>query len=192
MADQTSALITALHLGRADVLGWSMGGMIAQALAVRHPAQVQRLVLCATWPGTGIAAVPSQTAVNALTSSNPGPYLFPANQTAAWNAFTAALSAYPAAPAVPAAVVSAQGSAALAWFAGRDPAGRATATITAPTLVAGGLADRVDAAANDRALATLIPGSRLTLYPDAGHAFLFQEGTPFTTLIESFLSAPKP
>src|SRR5690348_14542088 len=40
MAGETSALITALRLHRPDVLGWSMGGMIAQALAVRHPAQV--------------------------------------------------------------------------------------------------------------------------------------------------------
>ena len=53
MADQTSALIDALGLGRPDVLGWSMGGMIAQALAVLHPSQVRRLVLCATFPGTG-------------------------------------------------------------------------------------------------------------------------------------------
>lgn len=53
MADQTSALIDTLGLGRPDVLGWSMGGMIAQALAVLHPAQVRRLVLCATFPGTG-------------------------------------------------------------------------------------------------------------------------------------------
>jgi hypothetical protein len=42
MADQTSALINTLGLGRPDVLGWSMGGMIAQALAVLHPAQVRR------------------------------------------------------------------------------------------------------------------------------------------------------
>jgi pimeloyl-ACP methyl ester carboxylesterase len=189
MADQASALITALRLGRADVLGWSMGGMIAQALAVRHPAQVQRLVLCATWPGTGIAVAPSQTAVHALTGSNPGPYLFPADQTA-WNAFTAALSAYPVAASVPPTIVAAQGSASLAWFAGRDPAGRQTATITVPTLIAGGQADRVDLISNDRALATLIPGSRLILYPDAGHAFLFQDETPFTALIESFLSGP--
>jgi pimeloyl-ACP methyl ester carboxylesterase len=57
MADQTSALIDALGLGRPNVLGWSTGGMIAQALAVLHPAQVRRLVLCATFPGTG--AVPA-------------------------------------------------------------------------------------------------------------------------------------
>jgi hypothetical protein len=38
MANQTSALISALHLGRAEVLGWSEGGMIVQALAVLAPA----------------------------------------------------------------------------------------------------------------------------------------------------------
>ena len=58
MAGQASALIDTLGLGRPDVLGWSMGGMIAQALAVLHPAQVRRLVLCATYPGTGAAVVP--------------------------------------------------------------------------------------------------------------------------------------
>jgi pimeloyl-ACP methyl ester carboxylesterase len=187
MADQTSALISALGLGRPDVLGWSMGGMIAQALTVRRPAQVRRLVLCATFPGTGVAVVPSQTGVQALTSSNPGPYLYPADQGAAWDAFVAAISRYPAASSAPAAVIAAQGNASLGWFVGTDPAGRKTATIEVPTLIADGTADRIDATANDRTLAGLIRGSRLVLYPDAGHAFLFQEGTPFTALIESFL-----
>jgi len=191
MADQTGALISALGLGRPDVLGWSMGGMIAQALAVRHPAQVRRLVLCATWPGTGTAVVPSQPAVQALTSSNPGPYLYPADQSAAWDAFVAAISSYPAASSVPAAVIADQGNASLRWFAGTDPAGRGTATIDVPTLIADGTADRIDATTNDHALAKLIRGSRLVLYPDAGHAFLFQEGTPFTSLIESFLSGAR-
>ena len=55
MASQTSALISALRLRRPAVLGWSMGGMIAQALAVSHPAQVSRLILAATAVGTGKA-----------------------------------------------------------------------------------------------------------------------------------------
>jgi pimeloyl-ACP methyl ester carboxylesterase len=196
MADQTSALISTLGLGRPDVLGWSMGGMIAQALAVRHPAQVRRLVLCATFPGTGTAAVPSQAAVRALTSSNPQQVmadLFPPDQAIAWDAFTAGISSYPYKPTAPAAAIAAQARASAAWFAGADPAGRRTAQISVPTLIADGSADRVDPVANDHALARLIPGAKLVLYPDAGHAFLFQEGTPLTFLIGSFLTgAPTP
>ena len=53
MARQTASLIRALRLGRPDVLGWSMGGMIAQSLARQRPRRVRRLVLCATAPGDG-------------------------------------------------------------------------------------------------------------------------------------------
>lgn len=58
MANRTSALITSLGLKRTDVLGWSLGSMVAQALTVLHPAQVRRLVLRASYPGTGSAVPP--------------------------------------------------------------------------------------------------------------------------------------
>ena len=86
MADQTSALISALHLGPTSVLGWSMGGMIAQALAVLHPSQVSRLVLAATQAGTGKAAAPGAAAAAAASSDDPGAVLsmlFPASASAA-------------------------------------------------------------------------------------------------------------
>ena len=94
MADQTSALINALDLGRTDVLGWSMGGMIAQALAVLHPAQVRRLVLCATFPGVG-AVIPPQAKINDLTNGNGLSVLFPADQPMAADAFSAGARATP-------------------------------------------------------------------------------------------------
>jgi pimeloyl-ACP methyl ester carboxylesterase len=47
-ADDTDGFMDAISLARADVLGWSMGGMIAQELALRHPEKVGRLVLYAT------------------------------------------------------------------------------------------------------------------------------------------------
>jgi pimeloyl-ACP methyl ester carboxylesterase len=153
MADQTSALIDTLGLGRPNVLGWSMGGMIAQALAVLHPAQVRRLVLCATYPGTGAAVVPSATARQAGSDMK-----------------------------------GAQSIAAADWWAGTDAAGREIARISMPTLIADGVADQLVPAANDHILARLIPGARLVLYPDAGHGFLFQEGTPFASRVESFLT----
>ncbi|HEX4090189.1 MAG TPA: alpha/beta fold hydrolase [Trebonia sp.] len=189
MANQTSALIGALRLGRADVLGWSMGGMIAQALAVLHPGQVRRLVLCATFPGVG-TVIPPQAAINDLTNGNGLPVLFPADQPMAADAFVAQAQSYPDAESASAGVISAQGDASLGWFHGADAAGRRTGTIAAPTLVADGTQDRLDAVANSRAIARLIPGARLVLYPDAGHAFLFQEGTPFAVTVESFLAGP--
>jgi len=191
MADQASALVSTLHLGRIDVLGWSMGSMIAQALAVRRPSQVRRLVLCASFPGNGTAVPPSRQELNAFESGEPKKVmaaLFPADQTPAQNGYLAAISSYPAAPPAPAATVAAQGHAVDAWWAGTDPAGKRTATIAVPTLVADGTADKLDPLANSRALAKLIPKARLQLYPDAGHAFLFQEQATFLPLIESFLS----
>ncbi len=190
MADQTSALIDSLHLGKPDVLGWSMGGIIAQALAVKHPNQVQRLVLCATFPGTGNVVQPSQAAINALSSTNPKTVaadLFPANQTAAATAFGEAIAGYPSAAAPAAAVISAQASAIKQWWDDADPAAPRTAEITAPTLLADGTLDRLDPVVNSHALAKLIQGAKLVLYPDAGHAFLFQDQTAFIPAIESFL-----
>ena len=190
MADQTSALIAALGLGQADVLGWSMGGMIAQALAVRHPGQVRRLILCATFPGDGKAVRPSQTAINALNSGDSKKVmsvLFPPDQTAAQNTFLAAVSSYPASSPAPSGVVAAQAKAVDAWWAGKDPAGRLPGKIHVPTLVADGTQDRLDPLQNSYALARLIPGAQLRLYPDAGHAFLFQDEASFARTVEAFL-----
>jgi pimeloyl-ACP methyl ester carboxylesterase len=183
MASQTSALISALGLGRPDVLGWSMGSMIAQALAVLHPDQVNHLVLCASWPGNGQAVAPSQQTLNADTTGD----LFPANQTSAQNTYLASISSYPAVPAVPAAIAAAQEHAIDQWWAGRDPAGMKDATITVPTLITDGTADLLDPVANSHTLASLIHGARLTLYPDAGHGFLFQDQTALIPRIESFV-----
>jgi pimeloyl-ACP methyl ester carboxylesterase len=190
MANQTSALISALGLIRPSIVGWSMGSMIAQALAVLHPSQVRRLILCASYPGNGTALRPSQTAISALNSGNSQnvmAVLFPPSQTAAANAYLAAISSYPAAPAAPADIVTAQARAVDQWWAGTDPAGQQTARITAPTLVADGTADRLDPAGNSHTLASLIPGAKLALYPDAGHAFLFQDQAAFLPQIASIL-----
>jgi pimeloyl-ACP methyl ester carboxylesterase len=83
--------------------------------------------------------------------------------------------------------VTAQGRAVDAWWAGQDPAGTRAATITAPTLIADGAADQLDPTVNSQTLAGLIPGARLTLFPDAGHAFVFQDQTTLIPQIESFL-----
>jgi hypothetical protein len=161
--------------------------MIAQALAVLHPDQVRRLVLCATFPGVG-TVMPPQAKIDDLTNGNGLSLLFPADQPMAADAFSAGSRSYPDAEAASAGVISAQAGASLSWFHGTDAAGRKTSEITAATLVADGAEDQLDAVAISRTIAGLIPGAKLLIYPDAGHGFLFQEGTPFAATVESFLS----
>ena len=190
MAAQASALITALRLGPCDVLGWSMGGLVAQSLAVTDPGQVRRLVLAATQPGTGKAAPVPSAAAAALGSGNPAAVLgvlFPADQAAAINRYAAAILRYPSYYTASPAVQAEQRAAILRWFAGADAAGRDVGQIQAPTLVADGTQDALNPVSNDRLLAGLIPGARLVLYPDAGHAFLFQDAGSFVSELGSFL-----
>jgi pimeloyl-ACP methyl ester carboxylesterase len=190
MANQTSALISTLRLGRPSVLGWAMGSLIAQALAALHPSQVNRLILCATYPGNGTAARPPQSTIDAIRSGNPQALiaeLFPPSQAAAGRAWLAEIAGYPTASSVPPRTVTAQAAAVERWWNGTDPAATKTATIVAPTLIADGTADRLDPISNSRTLAKLIHHARLELYPGAGHAFLFQDQSSFATLIKSFL-----
>lgn len=192
MANQTSALITALGLSRVDVLGWSLGGMVAQALAVQHPAQVERLVLAATQPGTG-RALPIPAAAGAdATSSDPTTVLsvlFPSDQRAAERQYVTGILSYPGYYSAPRSVIGAQSAAVQSWLAGSDPSGPQTGHIKVPTLVADGNDDALDPVGNDQMLATIISGAQLVIYPDAGHGFLFQDAGAFVPRVEQFLQA---
>jgi pimeloyl-ACP methyl ester carboxylesterase len=188
MASQTSALISALRLRRPAVLGWSMGGMIAQALAVSHPAQVSRLILAATAAGTGKARPIPQPTVTAF--RNPAKVvagLFPKNQAAAARAYLNAILQYPGFYRESATTYDSQYLAVQRWVAGQDQAGPLVGAIRVPTLVADGTRDQFIGTANDRLLASSVPGAKLLLFDDAGHAFMFQDATSFIRAVESFI-----
>jgi pimeloyl-ACP methyl ester carboxylesterase len=158
MADNTAALIRALKLKRADVLGWSMGGMIAQSLAARHPKLLRRLVLCATAPGDGRGTIPDPEALRKL--SNPpggGGLLFPPGQDALMADYIREIAAYPDfMPQAPRDVSSLQFGAAGTWLAGQDPSGRHPRRLKLPVLIGGGALDRALPVANQRHLARVI------------------------------------
>lgn len=190
MADQTSALVSTLRLGRVAVLGWSMGGMVAQALAVLHPAQVSKLVLAATQPGTGHALpIPAAAAAEAA-SSNPAEVLsvlFPPDESPSARSYVAGILRYPSFYQASSATIAAQGHAIAQWMAGEDPAGGRFGTVRLPVLVADGTVDQLDPSANDTSLSASVPGAKLLLYPGAGHAFLFQDMASFLPAVERFL-----
>jgi pimeloyl-ACP methyl ester carboxylesterase len=188
MASQTSALISALRLRRPAVLGWSMGGMIAQALAVSHPAQVSRLILAATAAGTGKGLpIPQPTA--AEFGRSPAKIvagLFPKNQAAA-RAYLNDIEQYPGLYGVSAATDQSQYLAVERWVAGQDAAGRLVGDLRVPTLVADGTQDQFIGKTNDRLLASSVPGAKLLLFDDAGHGFLFQDAARFIRAVETFM-----
>jgi pimeloyl-ACP methyl ester carboxylesterase len=191
MAGQTSALITTLRLHRPALLGWSMGGMIAQAVAVSRPDQAGRLILAGSQPGDGRALPIPQSVLDELGSTDLDTViglLFPSDQQAAGLAYFEAIFQYPGFYAASAAVASAQLTASLNWIAGDERVGHLDGRITAPTLVADGTQDVFDPVQNDVMLAHGIRGARLVLYPDAGHGFLFQDASSFLPLVEKFLS----
>jgi len=189
MASQTSALISALRLHRPAVLGWSMGGMIAQALAVSHPAQVSRLILAATAVGTGKALPlpPFTSTVFGLNPAKQVAQLFPENQAAAARAYLNDILQYPGSYGVPAATSRSQVLAVRRWMAGKDAPGRLVGDLRVPTLVADGTQDQFIGTANDRLLANSVPGAKLILFADAGHGFLFQDAAKFIRAVETFL-----
>lgn len=195
MANQTAALIQSLRLGQPDILGWSMGGMIAQALTVLHPSLVRRLVLCATYPGNGKATLPSAAVGRTLAAVATGKggasalsLLFPSDQHAAKSAYVKGILEYPGFYQAPPTVTTAQFSALASWLSGKEAAGRHISEIASPTLVADGLEDVLVPTANDHELVSAITTSTLRLYPDSGHGFFFQGENRFLAVVQQFLA----
>jgi len=193
MADQTAALISALGLKRPDVLGWSMGGMVAQALAVLHPADVQRLVLSATYSGNGKATSPSPAnaaaLVNAAKTGDTAAIMaliFPADQVVAQeSAYIKGVSGYPNFYPAPEALAVAQHAAIVRWASGAVAAGHGH--ISAPTLIGDGADDVMTPPGNVKKMVAEIHGARSVIYPDAGHGFLFQDASAWAARINTFL-----
>jgi len=193
MANQTAALIAALGLKHPDVLGWSMGGMIAQALAVLHPADVRRLVLSATYSGNGKATSPSPANATALVNAAKTgdtnaimALIFPANQLATQeSAYISGVSGYPHFYQAPEALAVAQHAAITRWATGAVRAGHGH--ISAPTLIGDGANDVMTPPANVHKMVQQIHGAHSVIYPDAGHGFLFQDASPWAARINAFL-----
>jgi pimeloyl-ACP methyl ester carboxylesterase len=182
-AGDVSDFIAALHLKRPDVLGWSTGGEVVEALAVLHPGSVRRIILCATFPGDGslvLSPIPRRT-------SPPFVNFFPADQNAARLAFIRDIHRYRHFYIASKAVTQLQAAAGIGWGLGQEPAGHQLNRVNAPVLIADGNHDPNDAVANSQTLAGEIPHSQLHIYPDAAHGFWFQDRTDWVRRIDRFL-----
>ena len=201
MADDTAALIRALGYRRADVLGWSMGGNIAEMLALRHPDVIHRLVLAATDPGGPHAVLPTNPlAVKILndphaTNDEVLKVIFPQTDAgvAAKLAYVKRLFGWPnvtqndfsAAPTIVREQSIAEGK---LWYCATCGAYARLPSIRIHTLIADGAEDIVEPPRNSQIIASRIPNETLVLFGGAGHAFLFQFNAGFAARINRFLS----
>jgi pimeloyl-ACP methyl ester carboxylesterase len=198
MADFAAAFIAALGIPRVDVLGWSMGGSVAQMLTLEYPHLVRRLVLAGASPGNvpqWPQTVPSvwETALKPVHDDADVLYLFFPDTPAglrAGNAHLARLGQHVEAlgPPVKSRSVATQAAALRAWYAGVDVAYNRLDEIQQRTLVANGQHDIMVHAYNSYSMGQRIPCAELVLYPDAGHGFLFQESSAFGKKVLKFLN----
>jgi len=199
LADSTAQLMEAIHLLRADVLGWSMGGFVAQRLAIEHPGRVSHLILAATNPG-GSHTVLGTRRAQAI-DSEPNPpladilrELYPPHRQGESRRFLDRLVSasrsgeIPDDFDVPAATTRAQVAAEDPWLRSNRNY-RELGSTEVPTLAAAGAEDPVTPTANMRRIADRVPRARLRVFAGA-HAFLFQQRRAFTRVVERFLAGP--
>jgi pimeloyl-ACP methyl ester carboxylesterase len=197
MTSDTIAFIQAMGFGTVDLLGFSLGGFVAQDLALKAPGLVRRIILAGTGPagGKGIQNVGSVSwpliLKGLLTFRDPKTYLFftsTANGRRAAKAFLGRLGERKAARdkgPTPRAFLR-QLKAIKAW--GRQ-APQDLSRLSIPVLIANGDNDIMVPTENSADMARRIPDARLVIYPDAGHGGIFQHHADFVSKALSFLAA---
>jgi pimeloyl-ACP methyl ester carboxylesterase len=198
MARDTIAFITALGLGEADLLGFSIGSFVAQEIVLRRPALVRRLVLASSAP-KGAAGLHgwAREVIGAIGTpqTSPEEYLgvFFAPSPSSQQAGQEALGRMYARTEDRDGATSwdtreAQYDAVCAWGIPDHPALERLSAIELPVFVANGDSDPMIRPRYSYLLAGLIPGARLKIYPDSAHGFLFQHHAEFGADVTEFLS----
>ncbi|KRA37714.1 MULTISPECIES: alpha/beta fold hydrolase [unclassified Nocardioides] len=195
-ADHAHEFITALGFDRIDVFSFSMGGMIAQDLIVKHPELVRRLVLTGTGPRGGkdmdkVVGVTYYDILRAtLTRSDPKEFLFfnrDATGKAAGKAFVQRLQERTVDRDQEITLKALRTQLKAIQKFGRS-APSDLSTFTQPTLIANGDHDRMVPSVLSEDLHRRIKGSELIIYPNSGHGGVFQFHEQFAPAAAAFLA----
>lgn len=195
LGDDTAALIDALGIGPAHVVGWSMGGSILQSLLINHGAKVSRAVLLSTLPAYSDLQHGWLDALLTMRRANLDPLAqgiigmpwgftprlladharaFAAAQLGVKNPYPTALEPF-----------EAQAQAIRVYDARpRLPA------VTTPTLVLVGAEDVLTPVHQSVEIADLIPGARLHVLPRGGHGMAVEYADDVAQAIRAFVAAP--
>jgi pimeloyl-ACP methyl ester carboxylesterase len=189
-ANDTAGLLDALNITKADVLGWSLGGAIAQEFVANYPDKVGRLVLYAIGCGGADSLPPSQEFLSVLTNGTGTseeriarvvPFFFPEE----WrNENPNYLDNIPkTTETVLNETLGRQLESAFNWQGTCDR----LKNMTQPTLVIVGNEDTATPAANNLRMAELIPGAWYVQINGGGHGLMYQYPEQFSNVVKTFL-----
>jgi 3-oxoadipate enol-lactonase len=195
MAGDVVAVLDRCRITRAHVIGTSLGGMVAQELAIEHPQRVDRLVLACTTPGwpfgypmprssvqlmTAAAGLPPEAALRSLVENALSPDTLEEHPELVERLLANRRTR----------VGDPAGWKALASAGAAYSGGVRQAHIRAPTLITYGDADAVVDPRNSKLLAGRIPDSRVVVFPRLGHLFFWEDPAGFAETVTSFLLSP--
>jgi len=192
LAEAALGLLDALEIETSHVMGISMGGMVAQQLALSAPQRVRTLVLGCTFPGGPEAKMTDMAVVGMLAEAV---LSGDAERTLRVGYDVMIAPAYAEDPANYAIYAEVAGlyptsvptlMAQLGAVTGHDVSAR-LAEIEVPTLVIHGTGDRLLESVNGELVARLIPGARLELFDGAGHMFFWEEPARSAALVREFI-----
>jgi pimeloyl-ACP methyl ester carboxylesterase len=198
MARDAASFIDALGIEHADLFGFSMGGYVAQEIAVDRPELVRRLILVGTGPrgGEGMAQLAPDTAPLFAKVYDPQdlmwlPIFFSPSEPSqtAGRRFLERIRERTEDRDAPVsqATVAAHSSAAREWGAAAPGSFDYLKRIDQPTLVVNGSSDIVVPTVNSYILQQKLPNAELILFPDSNHGSHFQFTEPFNRYAADFL-----
>lgn len=196
MARDAITFIKAMGLDQVDIFGFSMGGMIAQEIALMEPRLVRRMIITGTGPagGEGISKVARVTYLDMirgwLTFQDPKQFLFFTRTPAGIRAGKEFLLRIKERSEnrdreITVAALLAQLKALRRWGEKKP---EDLSRVHHPVLVANGDSDRMVPSKNTYDLAQRLPNSELIIYPDSGHGAVFQFHADFVPKALEFLS----
>lgn len=196
MARDAVAFINLLGLSQVDLLGFSLGGCIAQQIAAEHGTLVRKLILVGTAPKGGEEHVLAvlKDAFSQAEAPDPRLPLFFTKSSASQSAGLAFLKRTKVREEDRdtdngGAVTDPQAKALITWCATPDPEHAILRAIRQPALVVSGSHDTMLPADNAYAMFKALSNAQLVLYPDSGHGALFQYHELFVSHVRTFLEA---
>ncbi len=196
MADDAITFIRAKGFQQVDLLGFSMGGMVAQEMVLKEPQLVRKMIIAGTGPagGEGISSVAGVTFYDMLrgffTGQDAKQFLFFTRTPGGIEAGKAFLERLKERTEdrdkeISVSAFMAQLEALRVWGQ-KAPAD--LSVVKQPVLVVNGDADRMVPTPNTHDLARRLPNSSLIIYPDAGHGGIFQFHSEFVPSALAFLA----